>query len=108
MLRSFEPPRAGEPRLVINGEAFGHPRRHVHVWEERGVSAKNRATESPDAFGSVQMEYVSQLVLNDERAPILVVAQRQIVHWWMSIDDNAIGGERSGVSVCVVHVVRDY
>src|SRR4029079_4392941 len=75
VLGAFETSDACEPRFVVYGQPLGHPAGLVRVSKQQRIPTENALAKSPDSARAVKMKDVRQLVGDDQRVPILVVAQ---------------------------------
>ena len=75
MFRALQSSDTGEARFEVDGQTFEHPPRLVQIREEQWISDEDRLSEPPDAARAIEMEDVGQLVGDDERVPVIVVAQ---------------------------------
>src|SRR5579884_1422176 len=107
MLGSLDASGAGQPRLLVDGESFGEPRRRVEIRKERGGAAEDMLADEPQAAGAIEMEDVGELVGDDELSPVVGVAQRRLVDGRIGVDDDAIRRIRRGVAVREIDIVGE-
>src|SRR5437764_9608674 len=107
MFGAFQPTKSSQSRLVVDGESLQHPARLVEVREQQWVPSKHRLSKSPDAARPIEMKDVGELVGDDERVPVRVVAESRGVGRRVRVNDDAIRRKRSRVTVDVIDVVGD-
>ncbi len=105
LVRAFDATEAREIALEVDRESLGRPSGQVLIREERGRPAENVLRHTPPSACAIQMEDVRELVRDDEREPVIVVAEREIIQRRMRVDDHAIRWEWRRRSIREVDVV---
>ena len=108
LVRPLHASEAGEITLVVDREPFCHPPGQIQIGKERGRAAEDVLREPPPSARAIEMEDVRELVRDDEREPVIVEAERQVVERRMRVHDHAIRGKGRRRSVREVDVVRDH
>ncbi len=93
--------------LEVRGEPLDHPAGIVQIREEHGRPAEHALGHAPPSTRPIQVEDMRELVREDEREGIIVVAERRHVEWRVHVDDDPVGRRLEREPVRVVDVVGD-
>src|ERR1035437_3328592 len=99
--------RAGEARLVVDGDPLVEPAWRVQVREEERVATEHVLRRTPPAGRAVEMEDVRELMGHDEVYPVVEKTQRRRIDRRARVDDDAVRRKDRRIPVRDVEIVAD-
>ena len=107
VMRAVRAPRAGEPRLLVDGESLDDPCRQIEVGKPERIPAEHALRRAPPSTGPIEVKEVSQLVRHQQRHPILGVPKRRGIDRRVRVDQQPVRRERERLAIRIVDVVGD-